>query len=539
MTVYHYLLILLPVLLRCFSLSENAEVCDAESCQTISEATYDLDAPTPRQAVFLQVTANSADAASASEESNNSQHHVLSHYHIHRQDSVITLTTTPHPPQDQNWKDKPMPTNMPDAWTPIGVEAGGAIPFDPFETHWYWPWTRPANGNFDLGEEGQIPTHWERFMAFGKTGLFSKQQARSGGTSVWFSGPGWQLIETSEQKSDRITLTQGTKYSLTFFARSTIVGQNIRTMFVNYIGPASNQPRELITTAGLPQKFHYVSAANTWQKFEHSFTSGEVANKVRMNIGAHGASGDLWIDDIFLTRVDGAKEVGSALEEKAYAMPDPLTEKECKACEQALKSSKADRTECESNIQKGQREVGARIAKLKADLAGVESQMKKLQPGTEVLAKSLNKLYAKEADAYKQLHQETAVTTAAAFLQRRAHDLRDLSGPKRSTGNRSGNNFSAPHGNPDDELLVDRWLQCDDNRKAAQLHLDGCRVKAKSVRMWDTQREKMYKDKADVYIMRVSRQADPLSAQIGEASRLGATIARIRQQISAVKDIST
>jgi len=186
-------------------------------------------------------------------------------------------------------------------------------------------------------------------------------------------------------------------------------------------------------------------------------------------------------------------------------IPDPLTEQTCTACEQALEKLKAEARLCESTIQQGQVVVGGRIAGFKTYFTDVENQMKKLEPEKAKLAKTLSNQYASEAMVYGDLHKEAAMTTAA-FLHRR--DSRVY---------------------PSDQL-IDRWLKCDGDHRGAEVKLNGCRTKAKTVQMWDAQRERQYKDKADVYIMRVSRQADPIRAQLKESARLNATINRITQQ---------
>lgn len=186
-------------------------------------------------------------------------------------------------------------------------------------------------------------------------------------------------------------------------------------------------------------------------------------------------------------------------------IPDPLTEEYCTACEQAVEELKAEERLCESTIHQGQVVVGGRIAGFKTYFTDVENQMKKLEPEKAKLANTLSNQYASEAMVYGDLRKEAAMTTAA-FLHRR--DSR---------------------ADPMDRLM-DRWLKCDDDRRGAEVKLKGCRTKAKTVEMWDAQRERQYKDKADVYIMRVSRQTDPLQAQLKESARLNATINRITQQ---------
>jgi len=194
----------------------------------------------------------------------------------------------------------------------------------------------------------------------------------------------------------------------------------------------------------------------------------------------------------------------------AAVIPDPITEQHCKDCEQALQKLKSDRSLCENDIQRGQVDVSGKIAGFHTYFKDVENQMKKLEPEKAKLESTLSEKYQNEAKLYGELHKEAAMTTAA-FLHRR--DSR---------------------GDPTNQL-IDRWLKCDDDRIAAEVGLNGCRTRGKTVQMWNEQRKRQYKDKADVYIMRVSRQADPLSAQLKESDRVSATINRITPQIQTLK----
>jgi len=191
------------------------------------------------------------------------------------------------------------------------------------------------------------------------------------------------------------------------------------------------------------------------------------------------------------------------------AMPDPVTEQACQTCELAVETLNRDRTTCENTILASQQSAGGTIAGFKTYFTDIEGQMKKLEPGMADLKKELDDKYKQEAKMYAELRKESRMTSAA-FLNR--HRSRTPA-----------------------ELLVDRWLKCDDDRSSAQVYLNGCKTKMKTVEMWDSQRVRMYKDKADNYIMRSSRQADPVNAQFEEKGRLTATIRRMEQQLPALK----
>lgn len=192
------------------------------------------------------------------------------------------------------------------------------------------------------------------------------------------------------------------------------------------------------------------------------------------------------------------------------AIPDPLTEAAITTCEESLESSKKSRADCEAEISKGQLEVTGRIEGMKRHFADVNNQMNDLTPGIADLKNTLSEKYAKEAAVYGDL-RNAASLAGAMFLHRQQK-----------------------HSDPAQDSLMDRWMKCDDDLTAAVMQLRSCNTRAKTVKMWDTQREKQYKDKADVYILRVSRQADPVKAQITESNRVSATIGRMEQQVKAL-----
>lgn len=281
----------LVLLLRCLSLVCTDSSCDDQTCAA-SDATVAIKpvvkSAVQKRRVLLQVTAEARYWKKMQARRSVQQRE--------RQSDVgrITLTTTPNT-QWQLLKARPT--------LPEDVKITKPVPHDPHNNFWYWPWTRPANGNFEVGSPGNIPDHWRRFRSFGTTGLLSTEQARSGNHSVWFSGPGWELIETGPLGNERLSVTRGSNYSVSFWARSTISNQNIRTMFAVHMGPSRGcYTRPLRTSYGAAQKFHYVSVANVWQRFQHSFTAAEWTNKVRINIGPSAAKGSVWVDDILLSR---------------------------------------------------------------------------------------------------------------------------------------------------------------------------------------------------------------------------------------------
>lgn len=250
------------------------------------------------------------------------------------------------------------------------------------------------------------------------------------------------------------------------------------------------------------------------------------------------------------------------------AMPDPVTENDVQACEQGIEALKSQKTVCEAQIKTAQSAASERIASFKKYFSDVESQMKELEPGTADLKSKLAVKYAREAELYRDLHTESRVTS---FLHRRAKLTSTCPSscysPQTVPGNAANGGAQLIDGKCTkfgskwmglfrfcgegpayeagqsircqgclESVLVDQWMQCDDNTKIAQQELDGCNVKAKTTAMWDTQREKQYKDKADVYIMRVARMAEPLKPQIEESARVDASISRMEQQVQDLKD---
>lgn len=308
---------LLLVLLTHRSTVDSLDHCGdqpSDTCTTVANPEVDAQ----RESVLLQVTMKGESAPS--------QLHNLSHDQSH--DSHITFTTTLAPAiiaEDALHGHIPRPVDIKrtepvrhDVPRPVDIKRtepvrhdvprpdmklSKPVPHDPHANMWYWPWSRPANGNFEFGTPGEIPPHWQRFGSHGHSGLLSTSQARSGTSSVWFSGHGWELIETGSEANERLMVTTNSNYTATFWARSTNADQNIQTMFSVYEDPFEPKlSRNLVTSNGYAQKFHSVAAANTWQKFTHSFTAGEWTNKVRMNMGPNGASGSLWIDDVLFSR---------------------------------------------------------------------------------------------------------------------------------------------------------------------------------------------------------------------------------------------
>jgi hypothetical protein len=160
------------------------------------------------------------------------------------------------------------------------------------------------NGDFELGSNGREPTDWMRYGSYGNTGLRSSEQAHSGSHSIKYTGGSWQLIENGPSDSaSRLNLKNGQAYKLTFWARSTASSQNIRTEFLNYpvTGSKSHYSSQVYTSSGSFVKTHHTSAANTWQQFTHTFTPSRDQPIVRLNIGPHGVSGSLYIDDVVLS----------------------------------------------------------------------------------------------------------------------------------------------------------------------------------------------------------------------------------------------
>jgi len=261
-------------------------------------------------------------------------------------------------------------------------------------------------------------------------------------------------------------------------------------------------------------------------------------------------------------------------------MPDPVTEADCIGCEQALAGLLGQFYVCESDIKRAQETVSGNIAGFKTYFSDVENQMKQLEPEKANLENTLSQNYAEEAKLYGQLRTERLEAAGATNLECSsrttcgtcinylapnsaathvcvwspkyssclpyktysneypASDVihTDAGYPGGSTCPVSLSFLHRRHTrtSPED-LLIDRWLRCDNDRQAAEVKLNGCTTKAKTVQMWDAQREQQYKEKSDVYIMRVSRMTDPLTAKLKESSRLSATIDRITPQIQTLK----
>ena len=153
-------------------------------------------------------------------------------------------------------------------------------------------------------DNGREPTDWMRYGRYGNTGLRSSEQAHSGSHSIKYTGGSWQLIENGPSDSaSRLNLKKGQAYKVTFWARSTSSRQNIRTEFLNYpvTGSKSHYSSRVYTSSGSFVKTHHTSAANTWQQFTHTFTPSRDQPIVRLNIGPHGVSGSLYIDDVVLS----------------------------------------------------------------------------------------------------------------------------------------------------------------------------------------------------------------------------------------------
>jgi len=90
---------------------------------------------------------------------------------------------------------------------------------------------------------------------------------------------------------------------------------------------------------------------------------------------------------------------------------------------------------------------------------------------------------------------------------------------------------------PVDLALVDKWLECDNKRKGLQTQKEGCEVKTQTAAAWNEQRLRQYKDKADVYINRASRQLQPLKAQRAEMSRLADSNDRLAEHKGVVQHL--
>ena len=74
-----------------------------------------------------------------------------------------------------------------------------------------WP-----NGGAELGSVGQIPTGWERYGAYGTTGVISTEQAHTGSHSVKYWNAGLQIIMNEMP----LSLVANVEYVLTFWART-------------------------------------------------------------------------------------------------------------------------------------------------------------------------------------------------------------------------------------------------------------------------------------------------------------------------------
>lgn len=251
-------------------------------------------------------------------------------------------------------------------------------------------------------------------------------------------------------------------------------------------------------------------------------------------------------------------------------IPNPVREADVQTCEKELQTLKDKRVECEKQIDAARDVVSAKIDAYKTYFSDVESQMNRLEPQVEAFNNDMRAKYAKEAEAYRALQKESSRVKSGAFLHRRGQPTSgcpaechtpsclpgDLSNGGASLINGKCMKYaSRPYGmyrycgdaaNYEvgdfircggclQEVLTDRWMMCDDNKKLAQLQLDSCNTKAVTVNMWDLTRQRQYKDKADVYIMRVSRQADPLNAKIRESARVDATISRINRQVQELR----
>lgn len=249
-------------------------------------------------------------------------------------------------------------------------------------------------------------------------------------------------------------------------------------------------------------------------------------------------------------------------------MPNPVTEKDCQDCEQGVQQQKLQTFFCEQAIQSARTNVSGKVEGMKRYFADVESQMKNLQPDIVDFKKTLSEKYGREAELYKELHTESRVT---AFLHRKDQEKRvqagcpsecvspncypGLVGGTALIGDKCTTSVSKPYGmfrlcgegafytgsgsvrcsGCLEEVHVDRYMKCEEDRKYAEQELSSCNTKAKTVAMWNTDRQRQYKNKADVYIMRVARQSDPLNAQFKESARVDASIARMEKQVQDLK----
>merc|ERR1711865_238262 len=163
------------------------------------------------------------------------------------------------------------------------------------------------NGGFEAGSNGQIPTDWMRYGNYGSSGVITTEQSHSGSRSIKFYGNSWQLIENGPSAvASTLNLRAGLEYIVTFWARATSYGQNIRSEFLKYPvadGSKSNHQGGLATKSGTSfVKSHRTTSANTWQKFSHSIIPSADTKIVRMNIGPNGVSGTLYLDDVQLVK---------------------------------------------------------------------------------------------------------------------------------------------------------------------------------------------------------------------------------------------
>lgn len=252
------------------------------------------------------------------------------------------------------------------------------------------------------------------------------------------------------------------------------------------------------------------------------------------------------------------------------AMPYPVKEQDVEDCNAEIRRLNGEKTQCEDDIVKAQVATGGKVEGYKRYFTDVENQMKNLEPQIADLKTELNAKYAREAELHKELRTASRVTAFSNFLHRddpkaegcpsvcmwpNVHSGDPGNGGTLLVNDRClkyaskvygmgrfcGEGASYEFGQYTrctgcyEEVLVDQYMKCDDDRKIAQQALNGCKTKAKTVEMWSSARERQYKNKADVYIMRASRLADPLSAQIKESSRASATITRMERQIEEVK----
>lgn len=266
-----------------------------------------------------------------------------------------------------------------------------------------------------------------------------------------------------------------------------------------------------------------------------------------------------------------------------------VTEQDCLDCENVLYGIRNETAQCEVHILQAQTNVSGKVMGYKQYFADVENQMKNLEPQIAELKTNLTAKYAREAELYREMHTESRVTALLehrkegrvqgrrqgrrrGFLRHKDKHTEDgcpamCIAPMAQPGDTSNGGAALVDGRCTkyvskfygmfrycgegslyevdysirctgclEEVLVDRKMKCEDDQKDATQTLNGCKTKNATVAMWNTQRERQYKDKADVYIMRVSRQSDPLVAQIKEAVRVDASIARMEKQVQELKD---